>query len=617
LRGNVGPAPVVRALVLAALALGAVPAPARAGGNVDPRNSADVYERNKGSLADVLLHVVKDLKVRAESWTKPGTASPAEGSERAASRGAPAPAVGGTLLIVVDPTTSMKAEMTEMREALDAVAAEGPRGLEIGVQGVAAEWTPPGPVSAAKSALAALGIVPFDGPKNLLEAVRDAATTLPAPADRPRAVVLVSKEGGDGEDDVEATRSCLEQRGIAFYSVAREAAFERPWDYDGTATTVPDLGITQRWNPTPRKGVKGELFYGGDVAFGLVPYKWELRDAPLAQTEFYWTGGGRFPVPSGFGYWALASLAWSTGGRCFVYNFRAPGARSREQDRNLTLYDLGFLNLFAPDLRPRGDVERALSQDRRAVAIVRIWEHLADDEAPLVLDHGSLERSGQSLVPRPMLPVRSSTLFDTNYATWAEVTKAKEVARERWKRAEQALSWWTDVEKRETTPSDVNTDPLKRRVEADFDLLGAQLQKVRFHWGEIRAALDTIKPDILDAQHRVMLVPVPLAAGTNPTRVGAPLPDEGREAAFVDLMATLKKIAARYRQTPWGLIVERGSVATIQVRTIDLRPDPRPEPPRDQARPDPSRPPPPKNPPPPPPPPERPGSGSGSSTTGK
>src|SRR5205814_2263761 len=110
------------------------PSCAWAGESVDPRNPADVYERNKTSMKDVFAHVASDLRARAEQWPK---------AEKD-------PAPGGVLIVVVDPTTSMKAEMLEMREALIEAVATGPKaGLRVGVLGAGAEWTPPGHVGQA------------------------------------------------------------------------------------------------------------------------------------------------------------------------------------------------------------------------------------------------------------------------------------------------------------------------------------------------------------------------------------------------------------------------------------------------------------------------------------
>ena len=610
--------PRVRAALLVAAAVvvagRGVRAPAAfAGESVDPRNSADVYERNKTSMKEVFLHVVSDLRVRAATWPRsaggpPAGSPPAGAAPGTSSAAGEASGPGGVLIVVVDPTTSLKAEMYEMREALLETVPLGPRGLKVGVLGAGAEWTAPGTAAEAGGALATLATVPLDGPKNLLEEVRKAAATMHAPASEPRSIVLVSKEGGDGEDDVEATREALVERGVAFYSVAREAAFERPWDVGKGPKESAEMGVSQRWSPVPRRGerAKGEQFYGGETAFGLVPCRWELRDAPLAQTEFDFPGG-RFPVPAGFGYWPLASLSLSTGGRCFVYNFRAPGARSKDQDRHVTLYDLGFLNLYAPDLRPRAEVARALSADRRAVAIVRIWEHLADEEGPVVLDKATLERSGASLVPRPMLPVRSNTPFEIAYASMKDVEKAKELAKDRLHRVDQALAWWAEVAKNTVTTAEPGSDTQRRRVEADFDLLGAQLAKVRFHWGEIRAALDEVKPSMMDETHRVYLGARGLAAGWTMIRIGPPLP-EPREDAFQDLLAQLKRLGTKYHLTPWALVAERGYTVTFTPHVYDMKPIVMP--------PTPSSPPPTAGRPAPPPPPERPGSGSGSSTTG-
>ncbi|MCC7137948.1 MAG: hypothetical protein IT460_05910 [Planctomycetes bacterium] len=598
-----------RTLAVVAAVLGVVGLRVPTGASAGPaastagRRAADVYERGRASVRDILGIVVGDLKTRADAW--PGRRGDGPGA---------------VLTLVVDPTTSLRDELDRLRESLDAVVAAGPKGLRVGVLGAACEGNPPTTVEEARGALTVLRTVPLDGPKNLLEAVREAAAWTPAPVTEPRALVLVTREGGDAEDDVEATRSDLESRGIAFYAVAPEAAFERPWTYDFVQREVADLGLTQRMHPMPRQKRRGELFYGGDVAFGLVPYRWELRDAPFAQTEFSFGPPGRFPVPSGFGYWCLATLCATTGGRYFVHNFRAPGARSREEDRTLSLYDGGFLNLFAPDLRPRAEVLRALDGMKRVHAIVRAWEHLADDTQPVLLDHGTLEKpGGGALATRPMLPVRSGTDFPAAYRLKSDVDRAHDVAVERKRRLEQALSIWADEAKRETTPGDgARSDPLRMRVEADFDLLAAQMLKARFHWGETIAALDRVDRAVLDGDHEVRLRPVVLARGVVVTQPGLRLPDVARATAFVEAMAEQRRVIARYPATPWSVVVERGEMFTVEPYVIDLRPPPRPEeppsPPPPTPRPPKPAPPPAK--PSPPPPPERPASGVGGPTTG-
>lgn len=605
-----GPAPRRRsaARALLCLALGALAgAPHADAGGADgtaPRGAVDVYERNKPSVRECVIHVARDLKDRAAAW--PGRAAGSEGP-------------GAVLCFVVDPTTSLARALLDLREALVDAVTEGPRGLKLGVLGVACEDVPPGPIGPARDALTVLSATPLDGQKNLLESVREAAGAMHVPATEPRAIVLVTREGGDGEDDVEGTRAELLARGIAFYSIAPEAAFERPWEYDFKDRPVPDLGITQRWTPLPRRRVRGELFYGADVAFGLVPYEWELREFPLAQTQFDFGVPGRFPCPSGFGYWCLATLSWSTGGRAFVYDFARGGGTAAAETHGAPLYDHGFLNLFAPDLRPRQDVLRALGDERKAQAIVRIWEFLADEEAPIVLDHGTLERVGQSLVARPMRPVRSGTDFEGRYASAKEVAKAKERALERKRRVEQALVWWTDEAKRETTPTGESPDPLRRRTEADFDLLGFQLQKVRFHWGEILAALDEIDLRVFDGEKKVHLVPVPLAAGVRSLREDLKFLGLDRAAAFVDATVTGRRVAAKYHGTPWALFVGKGGFVSVKA----VVEEPRPPPPERPARPErPEKPEkPPKGPPPkpepkgPPPPPRRPSSGGAGEKT--
>ncbi len=576
-------------------AVGAVGAPA----GVDARSPADVYERSRGSLKEVMVHVARDLKVRADTWPVRATT--------------PAGGPGATLVLVVDPTTSLLPELAEMAAALPDVVSEGPRGLQVGVLGASAEWTAPGPASAASGALTVLRMAPLDGPKNLLDAVREAAERLPSPAPCPRAILLVSREGGDGEDDVETTRDLLRERGVAFYSVCREAGFERPWDLDFEPVEVPDLGLTQRWNPLPRRHAKGELFYGCEVAFGLVPCHWELRAAPFAQAEFTWGGTKRFPVPSGFGYYALATLSWSSGGRCFVYNFRAPGARGKSQDPHVELYDLGFLNLFAPDLRPRSDVLKDLEKDPRAKMILKIWELLSDEEAAVILDKPSLEKGSSGLSPRPLMPVRSVLDIEPILETEEHLQTSKEVANEHLKRIEKALDMWKTEVRKDVPPP---REPLGRRIEADFDLLGFQLLKMRFHWGEVMAAYSRITPDDVDGRHRTIVLPFPIAMGAVPPKERITLGDPLRETMLKEAMATGRHVTDKYRGTPWALVVEKGGFFSASPHTDDIRPyaPPPREPPSGE-----SEKPPPKPPPPPPPPPkgERPSSAGDGPTTGK
>ncbi len=592
--------PLVALLALATL----LPRAASGGGDVPaPRGAVDVYERNKPSLRACLIHVAKDLGDRAGAW--PGRAPGSDGP-------------GAVLYLVVDPTTSLRGAMVELREALVDAVTEGPKGLRFGVLGVACEDSPPGPIGPARDALTALSLAPLDGTKNVLESVREAAGALHVPATEPRAVVLVTREGGDGEDDVEGTRAALLERGIAFYSIAPEAAFERPWDYDFKDRPVPDLGITQRWTPLPKRRVRSELFYGADVAFGLVPYDWELREFPLAQTQFDFGVPGRFPLPVGLRLLVPRHAVVVDGRAGLRLRLRARGGTAAAEAHGAPLYDHGFLNLFAPDLRPRHEVMRALGEERKATTIVRIWEFLADEEAPIVLDHGTLERAGQSLVARPMRPVRSGTDFEGRFTTAREVAKARERAIERKKRVEQALAWWTDDAKRETTPTGESPDPLRRRVEADFDLLGFQLQKVRFHWGEILAALDEIDPAVFDADKRVRLVPMPLAIGVRSLRPDLQFLGLDRAAAFVDATVTGRRVGAKYHSTPWALFIQKGAFVTVKALVEDPRP-----PPERPARPDgPPKPPKPSGPPPkpepagPPPPPRRPSSGGAGEKTG-
>jgi hypothetical protein len=224
-----------------------------------------------------------------------------------------------------------------------------------------------------------------------------------------------------------------------------------------------------------------------------------------------------------------------------------------------------------------------------------------------------------------MLEVQSIGHIDPVFERPEQLQKAKEFAAQRLKHVEQALEWW-NAEIAKVTPGDHPNDPLHRRVEADFDLLGFQLKKVRFHWREVVAGLDACPIGDLDTHHRVFLEPVPLAAGRAlvPSGRNAPakpvdLGDPKRNETFAEVFAAAKAIVAQYHDTPWALVVDKGILVSFRPRSIEIRPPPiMPDPPPMDSGPRPSAPPRPPPPPRPQPPPagERPGSGSGSPTTG-
>jgi len=565
----------------------------------EARTPAEVYER-RANVSDCLAYVARDLKTRA------GT--PAKGDS--------------ILLLVVDATTSLAGEVAELAAGLDGAFREGPRGLHIGVLAVGGDVTPPSMIpTRAKGALEALRLVPVEGVKNLLEAVRDGATLLTqSPGTGPRALMLVTEEGGDGEDDIEATRAALLETGVAFYALAGEAAFERGWAYDFEARKDPGAGWVERYSPEPKKR-EASLYFGGEVAYGLVPYRWELD---LAQTEFLWAQPPRYPVPSGFGYWPLASLAYTSGGRYFLHDFTQAALPEARAARRKTLYDVSRLALLAPDLRPRARILKDLAKDGRSRVIVRIWEQLADEALPLLQDLGTLELTASGLAVRPGRPVRSAMFPALWYEDGDDLEKAREYVTRRVTALDQSLTWWAqeNAKAREEAPG---TDPLRERIEANFQLLGAQLRRARFHLGEAQAAQASIRP--LDVtQRRARIVPVPLAI--LPAEIGQrPAPDLGdpeRNARLADLLATLTRIGSRYAGTPWALILEKSWLISfkkdVQIVEPEEEPPARPTKPEDGKGKGQGKMPPPGPPAPPPAPPPagpRPGSGGAGPTSGR
>jgi hypothetical protein len=584
-----------RLLPLAALLLGSVTS---AGADVssEARTPGEIYER-RASIRDCLVYVAKDLRVRFD-------AKPADGP--------------ACLLLVVDATTGLRDELEVLREALPAAVEAGPPGLRIGVVGAAANATPPSPVrGVAASALGELAFLPVDGPKNGHHWIREGAKVLARETSRgPKALLFVS-EAGDDEDDVEATRDALVASGAAFYALAPEAGFERAWLQDFAAPRDhPAQGLAERWHPAPRRREEGELYYGSEVALGLVPYGWEFD---FAQADFVWVRPPRYPVPSGFGYWSLATLAFTTGGRYFLHDFtRAPerGSTIGRPDPRTLLYDYSRLGQLAPDLRPRSRVLRDLSKDPRAEAIVRIWAHLADEACPIVQALGTLEPTGASLSMRPARPVRSQANPLAWYEDLDDVREAQSLVAQRLVAVETALKWWASANAKERPPRDQQT-PLTERIEADFGLLGLQLLKVRFHWQAVRAALDEIKP-LHVTERRVRLRAFPLATGTAKTRAVDEMKDEGLRASFAEAWAAQVALRERYVATPWALVVEKGwwSGFTIDVQVLEPAPE-RPPPPQERGKPAPGAEEPRPTPPPPPPAGPRPGSTAGGPTTGR
>ncbi len=570
---------VLGLLVCACVALPLAP-PAAAEVSSEARTAAEVFER-KQHVGECVRYVARDLKAR---WEADKTQEPAE------------------LLLVVDPTTSMKDEIEVLQLSLESAWEEGPVGLRIGVYGVAVGvWQAPSRIPKdARGQLASLAFLPSDGPRNMLESIRAAATRFAETGTGPKALLLVSQGFDGGEDDVEATREAVLESGAAFYALAGEAGFERPWLQEFEARDYPDLGLTERYNPAPRKRVKHALYYGGDTAFGLIPYRWEFD---LAQADFVWSRPPRYPVPSGFGYWSLATLSYSSGGRYFIYDFGLPanhptrlqpkevegtgktgkkkagkkkrgwwkGRKGKGQQKKATTYDYARLALFAPDLRPRKRVLKSLGKDWRAHTIVRVWEHLANDALPVIQRIGALERRGSSLATRPERPVRSQNPPLTWFEDMNDVKKAKTFIKDRLRSVETALKWWESANAKERTAKP-GSDALKERIEADFQLLGVQLRKVRFHHGEALAALDSIKP--LDVTYRrARILPRPIAMGVELPPKKIDLGDEKREASFAGVFLAQSRMARKYPDTPWSLVLKKGWVMTFRKDVQIIEPE--------------------------------------------
>ena len=602
-------APALAALLLAALLRTAMPR-AHAESDHEARTPAEIFER-RPHIRTCVDYVAQDLKSR---WEADRAQDPAD------------------LLFVIDPTTTMKDEIDALRAMLKDLLRVGPPGMRMGVYGIGADtWQAPSRlVDECDGNLARLGFLPSDGPKNILAGVRDAAAHFAQAGAGPKAMVLISQEFDRAEDDVEATREALMDSTAAFYCIAGEAGFERAWLQEFEARDDPLTGLTERYNPLPRKLQKNDLYYGGEVAFGLVPYRWEFD---LAQADFVWVRAPRYPVPSGFGFWSLATLCYTTGGRYFIYDFALPADDARREEppdpekkkswleaRRKTTYDFSRLSLLAPDLRSRGRILKSLGKDWRAQAIIRIWESLANDALPILQRLATLERRGSTLVTRPERAVRSQAPPLTWFEDFDDVKKATTFIKTRLQAVETALKWWESANGKERTEKP-GEDPLLERVEADFQLLGVQLRKVRFHHNEALAALKSIKP--LDVTYRrARIVPEPIVYGVEMPAKKVDLEDDERNARWAEVFLAQARVARKYPHTPWSFVLEKGWMMTFRKEVQIIEQEREPRRPRereeaDEAKAAKKKAAPPAPSPAPPPPGPRPGSGGGGPVTGR
>ncbi len=529
-------------LALCVAAVGLTSAIAWARVDVEARSASEIYER-KGTIAACVTYVAEELKARVQN-----TGGKAQSE----------------LLLIVDPAASLSDDIAAMAASLQEVWRVGPPSLRIGVYGVGNDtWSAPTRVPpTVKSALEEARFMNVEGIKNLHAAIRDAVEQLGEPRDDIiRSLLVISDRSAECEDNVEETREALLDAGVSFYCIAPESGFERTWVQAFKARGDSKQGVTERFNPMPKKAEDGALFYGSEVAFGLVPYRWEFR---FAQTDFVWVRPPAYPVPSGFGYWSLATLCHATGGRYFIYDFGIPAAskaRTDKKKKRKELYNYARLSLLTPDLRARRQVLKSLSKDWRATSIVRIWERLANESVPILQERGTLEARGSTLVPRPARAVRASATPVTWYTDMKDVRAAMKLARERITALENVLKSWRTANAKER-PAANRRDGFSERLEADFQLLGVQLRKLRFHWGEVMAALKSIRS--LDVSYRrVRLLPKVLLVGVGPPALKIDLEDKERNARFAELCLSMQKMSDQFEGTPWSLVLNKGSTLSF------------------------------------------------------
>ena len=495
-----------------------------------------------------------------------------------------------TVLFIVDVTPYVGAARGRLAKALaslDETSREG-MGWRIARLGEA-----PSPAVAQPSCLS-----------GLLDTVFSRETPVPStiPA-LERTVAALPEEGAivvyladwHFEDDIRLERFIrrLSKAGHVFHVIGSEAAFTRGWN-DGLYP--PDRGerLPDGFRRVYTDGVGRSPFgpqdeeapwHGGDTAWPHLPLYFGGRDfitqfpvrvpplpelgAPVPEDLEEGKGGPRpkgkwqtyyFPLPSGFGPYALMRAAAMTGGRYVLFGWNPNGSSG-------LVYDYSTCNRYAPDLRSRSEILADARRRPLAHALVRAWHWITEVSVAVATVTPPLSADLRS--PREMEEAFSYEQLDF---TWARPTEHKqflETARICAKDLGSAI-----VALDRGLQSEVR-DAVDRRYRADAILLRHILLVKRFHVLEALGAAEEL--DRSTAWDRMPLQPLltskvflKRASGSErvlPERVRIHNQDLGARVFY-----ERKRFLAQYAGTPYGELVGRNRVLTYEVVWRDLTP---------------------------------------------
>ena len=404
------------------------------------------------------------------------------------------------------------------------------------------------------------------GVANTMIALR---TTLDTFTDRGGVVVYLADWHFEDDHGTEELISALRARGQTLSVVGSEAAFSRAWndglDWDTAARSPGGLG-DPRIGRNPFGGRDREApWHGGETAWPAHPAYWngapwaseftpDVRRSARTVEDLRERLDGRpvapdtihpHPLPSSFGPWGLMRAAGETGGRYVLWSWNPRG-------RSDVTYDWSRCDLFAPDLRPRGEIHADLARRPLAQAIVHAWN---------LLVHPSL---GLAAVTPPLgddfdaEEMSRSPGGDGVRTSWANRDQYRTYLRA----APEALARMDDVLARldrAVAAAQRSLDDADRRLLADVHMLRHVVRVQRHSLGEGLAEAKQV-PDAWFSDREKWVGMRPIAwtePGADPEAIRADfelLRDAERGRAALDDRAAMLR---RYAGTPWGESVAR------------------------------------------------------------
>jgi hypothetical protein len=276
--------------------------------------------------------------------------------------------VDRTLVLVLDATPSLP--KTEFLEALEAGLvrhAQALRRTKIGVVRVGAEQALLAPSDDRQAVLAAVRQALAAPSTKIQNVYGELRALVPALTARPgaRAVLLVTLENGDAEDDLEGIAARLEAARVQVHVLA------------GEAYVADSYWLEHHWERGPR----GTKLTGGDSPHVDLPFGWLFQHTVANEV-----------TPSAHATYGLNRLAAATGGRvflapppdaphrCSIYGgcLFCSGDHLAEKE----VYWSARAQLLAASTRPRGAAGAELAADPCFRATVNAWR--AAEQAGIV-----------------------------------------------------------------------------------------------------------------------------------------------------------------------------------------------------------------------------------------